>query len=571
MVTFLLISDIDKNSKSWYEWIPYNNLHTVFSSDFVDQLKSLGNVYLPQPNFVNFRKYAQYDNNQGYTDNIMFSIEDLQFENYSEWLYNQIDEIDRNNIIVIGFEQGCHIAKYFSNRYHRECSSVFILGDRVLTKQNYEKIQNDSYYDSLKRIFGKEWNNYKIENMNNVQLHKILTDLESKDIQRDNYVEFLNGYIKLYTRSQYAKITRALVPMYIYTYSSIQTEENDRLHKEFVEHSKPVYVEYYYLEEDAPYFIFGKYKDEIITNIKNIYKVSGGAIDIIGYDRYKKYKSKYLQLKNKIGGNKNKTIFLFFNGGGLTEKQWYIHPYKGLNNFFERTNENKTSDLIDKIKKIGDIHLYTPSFYLTKDDIINGKSFTFLDLELVKHVKELHKNISEYGKIFIISHSRGNILAKFFCKLYYEKVIGYINIDGGESDEWYKSKLIEWGKKYNDINETKLKKLFKTAKKGNNESVDIISRIVKYKMYQQSYQYDYDFSNINMLVLNNIYNDSEISINDKEYVDVTLKSKFSFNKQFENSENVKSVFYVGKTHYLYFYNDVVDDIINYINGICNMQ
>ena len=57
-----------------------------------------------------------------------------------------------------------------------------------------------------------------------------------------------------------------------------------------------------------------------------------------------------------------------------------------------------------------------------------------------------------YIKIFIISHSRGNIMAKFFCQLYSKKIIGYINIDGGESDEWIEKKLNEWAKKYNYIN-----------------------------------------------------------------------------------------------------------------------
>lgn len=53
-------------------------------------------------------------------------------------------------------------------------------------------------------------------------------------------------------------------------------------------------------------------------------------------DKYIKYKTKYLELKNtdmnnKIGGCKN-IVFLFFNGGGLNEKQW-------INTSIQRTIE----------------------------------------------------------------------------------------------------------------------------------------------------------------------------------------------------------------------------------------
>ena len=294
MVTFLLISDIDKSNKSWNEWTPYDNSHTKFKSNFVKQLKSLGKVYLPQPNFVNFRKYATYDNNKGYTDNIKFSIEDLQFENYCDWLYNQIDKEFRNNIIVIGFEQGCHFAKFFANRYSGNCLAVFILGDRVLTKKNYEKIYNDVYFESLKKYFGKKWEKYKIENMNNNRLHKILTDLKLKDKNKDNYVNFLNGFVKLSVRSQYDKINKSLVPMYIYTYKNIQTKQINLLHREFIEQSKKIYFEYFYLKDNAPYFIFGKHKNKIITTIKSIIGIA--EHDMVNYfDKYIKYKNKYIK------------------------------------------------------------------------------------------------------------------------------------------------------------------------------------------------------------------------------------------------------------------------------------
>ena len=99
MVLFILISDIDKSWKSWHEWIPYNS-NDKLTSNFVNRLENIGKVFIPKPNFVNFRKYAKYDNNIGYEDNIYFKIEDLEFENYVDWIYNQIENKDEKLLLL---------------------------------------------------------------------------------------------------------------------------------------------------------------------------------------------------------------------------------------------------------------------------------------------------------------------------------------------------------------------------------------------------------------------------------------------------------------------------------------
>tara|TARA_B100001989_G_C24090334_1_gene246784 strand:- start:278 stop:481 length:204 start_codon:yes stop_codon:yes gene_type:complete len=67
----------------------------------------MGEVFIPKPNFVNFRKYANYDKNTGYGKDINFTLEDLKFEKYAKWIYDQINikyRKNKKNIIVIGFE-----------------------------------------------------------------------------------------------------------------------------------------------------------------------------------------------------------------------------------------------------------------------------------------------------------------------------------------------------------------------------------------------------------------------------------------------------------------------------------
>ena len=287
--------------------------------------------------------------------------------------------------------------------------------------------------------------------------------------------------------------------------------------------------------------------------------------------KYIKYKTKCLELLNnneQIGGsNNNEIIFLFFNGGGLTEKQWFYHPYKNKDFWLKRSNEKHKTKLISKIKKIGDVYLYTPIFYSTKEDIVNGATFSVKDMDLNDHCKELYNKIKNYKKIFIISHSRGWILAKFFISLYNKKIIGYINIDGGESINFYNEHLKKWKEKFGHINDHTLTKLFKKIKEGDNTSYNIVSGFVKYIIYKQDFEFKYNYKNINMTILNNIYNDEETSIRDTEYIDTAVMSKLTYNKQFENNKNIKSIFYVGKTHFLYFYDQVVIDIIDIINKI----
>lgn len=262
MVLFILISDIDKSYNSWYEWIPYNQTKKI-KTNFVSQLKKLGEVFIPKPNFVNFRKYADYDNNKGYGKNIHFKLEDLKFENYAKWVYEQIDikyRKNKKNIIVIGLEQGCHHAKFFAQKYYKDCKGVFILGNRILTKENYEKINNKVYRNSLKKYFGKEWEKFTIENIDNKHLKYILDNLD----KNKDFVMYLNGLVKLYTRSQYNKIKKAKIPSFIYSY----VQQVDAKKLEIDRKYKNNKVIFYYLDDDSSYFIYGQYKDEIIERIK---------------------------------------------------------------------------------------------------------------------------------------------------------------------------------------------------------------------------------------------------------------------------------------------------------------
>jgi hypothetical protein len=260
-------------------------------------------------------------------------------------------------------------------------------------------------------------------------------------------------------------------------------------------------------------------------------------------------------------------IFLFFNGGGLNDDQWFNHPYKHNKTWFDRPYEKPSTNLVKKIRKYGDTYLYTPTFYSTYQNIIDGAQFDLNDLDLVTHCEKIYEAIKKYKYIYIISHSRGWILSKFFCSLYSNQIIGYINLDGGESNQMCEQKLSEWKLKYGHIDDTHLKTLFKSiVEKQDKSSYGIISGLVQYHIYQQYHKLEYDYENIQMYVLNNIYNDDEINVSDCSYGKDTLLSKFNYCKQFEHMKNVNTSYYVGKTHFLYFYDDVAKDIVKIIEN-----
>lgn len=248
-------------------------------------------------------------------------------------------------------------------------------------------------------------------------------------------------------------------------------------------------------------------------------------------------------------------LFIFFNGGGNTYDQWYKHPYQ----------PEKTTDLVDRIKKIGDILLYNPVFYY---DGKNQLSFKLKQLDFNEHCETVIKQTEKYNHYFLISHSRGWMLANHFASKYEDKVIGYINFDGGETTEQTTLKLNEWRPLYEKYDDQKIAELIEEVNSGNKESQNVLSGVVKYHMYLQYSKASPYQPNIKHIIFNNIYDNNEINIMMQEYVTNTLHEKFKFNSQFRNNPLVTSKWYVSDEkygHFVYFGKE--DEIIDEIKKI----
>jgi hypothetical protein len=262
-IQFILFGDVMTGHQTWY----YNK--DKKDINFVAKLEELGDVIILKPNYVNFMNLSKEKKSLNWfykskIKNNNFAIEDLQFENYSEWVYKQIDK--KKKFIAIGLDQGCHFAKFFCNQYPDNCICLYVLIDRNFTKKSFEKtFKSDTNYNFIKSIVGDDYQNYMTENLTN----EIIDDLLNKITNLENnerYIELLNGICKGIIRSQYDKIKKMDIKTIIY--SDAKTLSQDKIDEniKFNEKSDDKII-YYYVIDDSEYLIHGKYADEILNNI----------------------------------------------------------------------------------------------------------------------------------------------------------------------------------------------------------------------------------------------------------------------------------------------------------------
>jgi hypothetical protein len=240
------------------------------------------------------------------------------------------------------------------------------------------------------------------------------------------------------------------------------------------------------------------------------------------------------------------TLFIFFNGGGLTFDQWYKLPYTD-------DSSHTTTDLIERIKQIGDILLYNPVFYY------DGKlqqQFKLKHLNLAEHCETVFNQTEPYNHYFLISHSRGCIFADQFISMYGDKVIGYINFDGGETQESI-VEVVNGLENYSNIGDPEISTLIDnindTSNNDNKKSVNELSNIVKYNIYKQCVEKPQPFQyTCKTIIFNNIYDSDEINIKMSDYVEKTLQNKFKYNAQFRENKYVESKWYVQNKKYGHF-------------------
>lgn len=262
----------------------------------------------------------------------------------------------------------------------------------------------------------------------------------------------------------------------------------------------------------------------------------------------------------KLNFNIIMVVFILFNSDGHSIDQWKKNPY----------DESIKSNLLTKLKKLGEVYLYNPIFFnfnqfntlITNAKYSKEYIFNIDALNLDYHCGKLFEDVYKIDQQFIlICHKSSFMMAHVFASKYEENVYGIINIDGGMSKDWIKKWLdnekIESIKK---IKQKELDILFKNFSENNNvdETINLLNFVIKYHIYKQYYKLysDDNIFDFPIIIFTNI--------NPQNNLETLDKFKF-LNEMTKNNNDVKSFLYLKKSNFLYF--DIEKDIIDNIKII----
>jgi len=263
-IQFILFSDILMGSDCWFYDL---NGKTTY---FVDKLRGLGEFIILKPTYVNFMKYTKNrDNNDPKhfyaptKGDISFKMEDLSWENYTNWVYGQIDP--NKKFVVIALGQGAYFAKYFANKYHDKCLGLFVLDVRTSLEQNYKKTFHSLFnYDFLKLIVGGEWKSYTKENITNDTINILLDKIVNEE-NNGNYITLLNVICEEIIISQDDNTNQMNSKTFIY--ADINNSLMEKMELETIFKKNNTNCTYYYVDDDSYFLIHGKYQNEIYARI----------------------------------------------------------------------------------------------------------------------------------------------------------------------------------------------------------------------------------------------------------------------------------------------------------------
>jgi len=228
MTLFVLFPDISHSKLIWQY-----DFERKLSTDFLTKLETKGQVYTFTSKFSRYQQFnkskkPEFDKND--KEDFVFDLEDIKFDNLIKSVYDDIKsdyqytyhEAQKRNdkgslntskindncngikkFIVIGLEQGCHYANYFANRYNEECLGLILIGNRRLTKDNFEK------YEKQKHKFFKSENK-----LDNDLVHNLVLTAESKDEKlEDNLKEIdtLDFIVNLELKKQYDNLPNKMM------------------------------------------------------------------------------------------------------------------------------------------------------------------------------------------------------------------------------------------------------------------------------------------------------------------------------------------------------------------------
>lgn len=326
MVTFILFPGFGGSKYQWDHKIIFKDNHfTIEECDFLDKLKKLGNVFTYTPKWNNGHKYDKTDELQQFYDpdmNINFDY--LNLEKHCQMIHNEIENTFQPPYIILGHSIGAYFAYKFAELYKAKCLATFILDGTPIFKKYIKDISPFLSNPKLTKLVKNVTNDDFIDIIKKIQkLYK-----EDKDVwsEMGKFVQIVLYHLEKQYKSINPKFS---TKTFLLSDLSIGGDnDKDMINKmkgninrinnnDDLKKINGDLVKIYYFINKTHDLQCGAPDDviQIITDFLNtIEKQHGGY-----YDKYMKYKYKYLELKNQNGGSHNLIIHISgASGSGKT-------------------------------------------------------------------------------------------------------------------------------------------------------------------------------------------------------------------------------------------------------------
>jgi hypothetical protein len=255
--------------------------------DFLDKLKQICKIYTFNQNFFNINYYSTPNNNKEiilwkkiyekykpHSSNINFNLDDLDYKNICEKLYDLVKEKYGNNkkYICIGHSYGSGLALLFSKLYKNDCILCCCVDNPPYVLGFFNK-HNDK---DNKKILKKYSNNDKLKESLNII--KSSEDVEEKNKEIDDIYKLIS-YKSCQDRIKYYDDKLHIPTIFFRAYytdpkGSYQIDWNKYSFKEKKLFEKDSNMKRYIFMNNAEHFIWNnqEFSDLIIDTIKDTIK-----------------------------------------------------------------------------------------------------------------------------------------------------------------------------------------------------------------------------------------------------------------------------------------------------------
>lgn len=267
MVLFILFPGCGLSEKHWEKhWEDFNKKNKIIKTNFIQQLKTIGDVYKYTPNISNVMNYCNEEKKykgKFYIKPSTLTLDDFNIDKQCELVYEKVKNY-KGKFILIGHSIGTYYAIHFSKLYKSRCLNTILIDGSIIASK-YIKEWNNILYKKIKK-YGNITNEFLqslLYNIQNSKTNKVLNENISKLVSIKFYYEN-NQFMKFNGKLAIPNISIRSLDIDIKKNKMI-IDDYEILYKQNGKNSK---IHYLIDATHFPWFI-PRYCDEIIYCIKS--------------------------------------------------------------------------------------------------------------------------------------------------------------------------------------------------------------------------------------------------------------------------------------------------------------